>query len=249
MRVLLLSAIIAIASSFNVARAAMVYTSGHADIGVAFEDGGLHLHMHAEGPLGQFGTNDPIPPGEYDADSFVIGVPGPSLSRPAGDQWNFLSGSQGDQVWLLPQGSQADKPFLGIAAEEGFEGNGWTNPVQWSIDSITPIVGNPQAFSLYQTDEFGTPDVFASTLQSDTEWTQPVGGHDHYFYGFTEEGIYDFTITASVTNSANTTFTDTQTFRFAVGDSAIALAAVPEPSSAVLLGLCGVAGLVRRRRK
>ncbi len=72
----------------SVSRADLVYISGHADLGVGFELGNLHLHIHAEEPLTLFGGGT-VPAGEIDPADLIIGVPGPSIGRPAGAAGTF----------------------------------------------------------------------------------------------------------------------------------------------------------------
>ncbi len=64
------------------------------------------------------------------------------------------------------------------------------------------------------------------------------GGHDHFNYGFSEQGLWSVELTVSATHTTEGLLTDTETFTFQV---------IPEPSTA-LLGLFGALGLLRRRR-
>lgn len=233
------------------ARAAMVYVSGHADIGVGFEDGGLHLHLHAEQDLGLFGGGT-APAGEYEAGTLTIGVPGPSVPRPAGSQWNFLAPNENDLVWFLEQSDVGGKPFLGVGTEELLLADGWTTPLTWTLNSIDLVSGDASSFAVWQNPALGgAPEVFASTLEPTAEgnsWQQGAEGHEHFNMGFTGEGIYDVTLTITGMNDgsgaiAAGTYSDTASFRFATGT------AVPEPSSLVLLGLSSLAGAFYRRRR
>ncbi len=233
----------------TIARAEMIYISGHADLGVGFENNNLHLHLHAEGVLGLFGGGTTAA-GEYDPGDLIIGVPGPSISRPSGAQWNFLASSAGNPIWLLPQSSDPAKPFLGLGTEELLPANGWTTPLTWTFNSISTINGNSSQFSLWQNDAFGSPTVFASTLVptgTGNSWTQNPFSHDHFNIGFTQEGVYDVNFTITGTNATlNQSFNDTASFRFATGS---AISAVPEPSSMAFFGIA-TAGLTffRMRR-
>ncbi|GAB5405556.1 MAG: hypothetical protein Aurels2KO_37870 [Aureliella sp.] len=236
------------------ANAAVVYTSGHADIGVGFEDGGLHIHFHAEDEIGTFGGGS-LPAGEYDADALVIGVPGPSVERPAGSQWDFLAAAENDSIWFLPAQDNPNipKPFLGIATEELDAGDGWTTPLTWSFDSITTVSGDSSSLAIYNVDQFQNLDIKASSripTADGNDWEQGAGGHDHFNFGFTGEGLYEVTLSITGVNAGGNgiaagEYSDTATFRFATGS---AIAAVPEPSSALLLGLASAVCCLRRRR-
>ncbi|QDV23202.1 choice-of-anchor M domain-containing protein [Aureliella helgolandensis] len=231
---------------------AEIYISGHSDLGVGFEDGNLHLHSHNEDPVGLFGGGT-APAGEYDPGDLLIGVPNPSIARPTGSQWDFLSANAGDSVWFLPQSSNPQKPFLGFGTEELNASDGWSTPLTWTFNSITTFSGAPSEFALWQSDSLGNPVVFASTLAptgTDNSWTQNPLSHDHYNFGFTGEGIYDVSLSISGTNSgagsiAQGLYSDTASFRFVTGSE---ISAVPEPSSLLLAGFVAAGGLFHRRR-
>lgn len=253
---LLAMTLVVFSAGANACNTALVYTSGHSDIGVGFESNGLHLHIHAESSLGLFGGGT-LAAGEYDPGALVIGVPGPAEARPVGSQWDFLATTQNAPFWVLPQGSQNDKPFVGLGTEELLVADGWTTDLTWSFDSISLVSGDASSFALYQVDSNGVPDVSASTLiptNSGNTWAQSAEGHDHYNYGFTGEGIYEVTLSVMGTNAGGGTsgiamgdYSDTATFRFATG-SAIPIAAVPEPSGALFLGIAAAVCSLRRRR-
>lgn len=228
-----------------------IYIGGHADIGVAFETDHLHLHLHAEDVISLYGGGTAAA-GEYNPGDLEIGVPGPSVSRPAGATWNFLAPNADNAFWFLPQSTDPNKPFLGLGLEDLTDA-GWST-ITWQFNSITSVSGGPSAFSLFQTDVFGNPVVKSSSLSPTLDgnsWTQIAGGHDHYNWAFTSEGVYDVSFTVSGINGAGDAiadglYTDTATFRFVVGS---AITAVPEPSAFLLTGmsLAGL-GLWRRRR-
>ena len=231
---------------------AEIYIGGHADLGVGFEDGQLHLHLHAEDALMLYGGGSAAAC-EYEPGELMIGVPDPAIARPAGSAWNFLAANPGDPIWFLPQSSTSGKPFLGLGTEELTPAAGWTSPLTWRFNSILTISGDSSQFAVWQNDSFGNPQVFASTLLPTAEgnsWTQNPFSHDHFNLGFTGEGIYDVSFSIEGVNSGvgsipAGTYRDTASFRFVTGQ---AIAAVPEPSGLAVVSLAGLL-LVRRRQR
>lgn len=227
-----------------------IYIGGHADLGVGFDAGNLHLHIHAENDLQLFGGGTALA-GEYNPGDLDIGVPGPSINRPGAAVWSFLAPNAGDAVWFLPQSTDPNKPFLGIGTEDLTDA-GWTTPLTWQFNSISTVSGGASSFALWQNDLFGNPTVFASSIvPGGDSWTQSALGHDHFNFGFTAEGIYDVSFTITGTNSgidaiAAGVYSDTATFRFVVGIAIIT--AVPEPSGLMLVGIA-LGGLALRRRR
>lgn len=235
---------------------AAIYISGHADIAAHFDAGALHIGLHAENDLNLVGGGT-LPAGEYEASDIMIGVPGTGpfpgtgTPRPAGALWDFL-GSPGELVWVLPQNSAADRPFLGLGTEELLPADGWLTPLTWTINSISTVSGDIADIAVWQSDPFGGLNVVASTRTptgSGNSWTQNPLSHEHYNYGFNGEGIYDVTFGISGFNSTlSQTFNETATFRFVTG-SALNPSAVPEPTTALALASTLTAVTAWRHRK
>ncbi|MCC9600318.1 choice-of-anchor M domain-containing protein [Stieleria sp. JC731] len=218
---------------------AVEYSSGHADIGLAYEDDELHLHYH----FGSGAVIDGSPlvgEMEFDPADASVRVGSNAMVTTTGDV-PFLGTFAGDSVWLIPQSSSVGIPFLGIAAEE----------LDATFSSATMTMtsfSGPGQFALWQTGGIGGTNVYWQSnngLDVTDTLDVAIGGHDHYSYGFTAEGIYDVEISAVANLAAGGSVSDVGTFRFIVGD----VTAIPEPSSLASLGLIGMATVLRRRKR
>ncbi|QDV44492.1 hypothetical protein Enr13x_43580 [Stieleria neptunia] len=230
----------------NVSADVVEYSAGHSDIGLAYEDGELNLHFHFGGdtildgaPVGGVGGIEFNPSDAYvlvdDAAMYPGGAPGPI---------SFLGLNTGDPVWILPQSNTAGMPFLGIATEE------LEAPFTSASFEMTGFSG-PGQFALWQGGF--APSVFMQTSDGiiggpgDTLSLPSVGSHDHYNWGFTQQGVYDIELTATAYNGSlpGGFVSDTETFRFVVGN----VTAIPEPSSFAAIAFVTTGFLVRRRRR
>ena len=248
------------------ARAAIVeYTDGHADIGLGYEGPGeLFLHYHFEGAtVGGTRLND----AEFEPEAVATRVPdkqGVNFDS-VPPQFGFTGITpDGDPAtsdfWFLPQGNVSGVPFLGFATEE-LAASDWVGNLSFALTGVrfTPFgtgVAGQEVFSLWQNDPFGNPNVFMSTadgIDGTDSLSLATGQHDHFNFGFSEEGQYEIDLTASGTHVTDGFVQDFGTFKFAVGSAtpAFEVAAVPEPGSMALIGLaaCGLAGGAARRRR
>ena len=146
--------------------ASAVFTGGHADIGMAEEDG-LALHFHAEGATinGINGVE-----AEYEPDKIVISIP---------------DTAKNGSLWILPQSHEHKVPFLGIGTGEADSGKYENDTINFTLLSMTsaPTGGN---FSLWQTDAFNKEIIFMSTENgiNTTDTISLALGHSHYNWGF-----------------------------------------------------------------
>lgn len=223
---------------FSPLRAQLAYTSGHADIGIGFEDDELapHWHFHAGAVVGGVELPDEAEyePGEVAA----IVADSQKVARPAGAEWNFLGIPAGADLWYLPQVQESGVPFLGIGAEE-------LNGADWEGDLTITLLGltGPGDFALWASGVFGEPDVFMQTADgisgADVVLIE-AGGHRHFNWGFTAPGVYELQLQFQGTHETLGLLTENATFAFVVA---------PEPSVFLLLGAGGAALIFARRRR
>lgn len=229
-------------ASMTAGAQSFIYTEGHGDIGVAYVGGAFEPHWHLH--LGTVVNGSPLSEDtEYAPGEALAFVPSPSVNRPAGAQWDFLGTAAGNPLWMLPQSNQAGKPFLGIASEELVLS-------EWSSLTLSLVgVSGPSGgqFSLWQSDAFGSPVVKMASGDGITgadAMSMIPGGHDHYFYGFTQPGVYQVTLKWDGMHTGDGAVSATETFAFGV-------TVVPEPGEvgiAVAVGL-GVLAWYRNRRR
>lgn len=230
------------------------YSAGHGDIGLAFDVGSgeldLHYHFGTDAVLDGVSGNDV----EVNPSGAFVRVADSAMLAAQSFHSPILGVNAGDDIWVLPQSNTGPTgafalgvPFLGWATEE------LSNDFTSTTFEMTGFSG-PGDFAVFQFAGF-PPDIIMQTSDGviggpDDTWDFLVGGHDHANFGFTQAGVYDITLTATAFSDAlfgpGGSVSDTETFRFVVGD----LTAIPEPGSLAALACLGTVGmLVRRRRK
>lgn len=229
-KLLILSAI-SFSTSF-----AVVYTGGHADIGIAFEDGAFDLHIHADDATIDGVTVSDV---EYEADAVTIQVASSSVLTSSIDSVGLNSG---DTLYFLSQNNPGESlPFLGIATEE-LSSLDFPGGVTLSLGTVSgPTNGN---FALWETGNLGSITTHFSSLGDgftsiSNSLALDAGGHYHYTYGFSQLGTYNIELIATGT-TGGIEYSDAATYTFNV---------VPEPSTyALIFGLVAIGfSLVRRR--
>jgi surface-anchored protein len=164
----------------------VVLDKGHVDVvDVAYEDGGLHLHIHDE-------TVDPGV--ERDPKDVLLRVlPKARTTIPAGQAFSFL-GTAGDPVWILPQVQDQDLLFAGLSTEELQTG-------VFAGDQVTLKlcgVHGPGKVSAFTADAFGNPSVLFNSRDGLPDTTAlSVSGHQHANWSFTAAGTYRFVFSAT----------------------------------------------------
>ena len=175
-------AIVALAASFAspATLKADLWVGGHGDIGIGLVGNTLDLHLHFADAVDKGGGGS-IPAGEYGPGDHTIFVPGPTVDRPAGSQWDFL-GAPTDKIWFLPASNDPNKPYLGWATEElspaDFNGN--------ITVRLTSLVSSPadSNFSVWSLDPFGTPNSLMSTangISNADQFLLAPANHEHFF--------------------------------------------------------------------
>ncbi len=235
--------------SFSGSAFSAVYSAGHGDIGIAYEDEGngpeffLHYHLGATATVdGSLVGN--APDGlEFEPGDITTTIPSSTMMvLPNNAALNTGTGvAAGGAIWILPQAEQDGLPFLGIATEE-LAAADWTGNITFSMGAVTSPSGRGN-FSLWNADGFGDVTFFYSTnspgsTEDGNVLTLPTGTHAHFNYGFSEPGTWDVELTVAGTHVTDGALSSTRNFTFNV---------VPEPSSALLAALGGLA-LSRRRR-
>jgi surface-anchored protein len=170
-------------------------------------------------------------------------------NRPSDSAYAAIGNDVGDSTWILPESqskaSDQNAPWIGPAvnpdAFSEFEDIGDGDPeteIVWQLTNVDgpgdvalwtndPVTGDPD-FWMASSDGLDSSD--AIDLESDEA---------HNSWSFTEAGTYDLSWRWTGQHQNDDEVSESATFTFNV---------VPEPTSAALLGLGGLA-LMRRRRQ
>ncbi len=211
---------------------ATVISSGHVDIGIAYEDSAWDLHVHQE---------EPAPGAEYEPGEAVLLI-GEAAKVPGGVPNNPSStaffGVAGTPLWILPKSQNPALPFLGIGSEE-LDPADWVGNLTLTLDGVR----GPGDFFVWDTGSFGELQPKMSTRDGVSVLDRldvVAGSHGHYFMGFTAAGEYEIDFKAAGVHGVNgAVSSDAATYRFSV---------VPEPGASTLLVLGGGLLLLGRRR-
>ena len=207
--------------------------SGHADIGIGYEDGAFDLHDHQE---------IPEPGAEYEPGEAILQVgprgflPGGTPNTPAAVAF---FGPPGSLLWVLPKTEDPELLFLGFGTEE-LDPSEWTSNIALSLAGVE----GPGDVFVWDTGPFGE----LLPRMSSRDGIQPgdrlellPGSHSHFFVGFSAPGDYRVLFNASGTHATDGAVTsETAAYQFQV---------IPEPSPVALLGVGALAFAVLRRRQ
>lgn len=147
-----------------------------------------------------------------------------------GPEWDFLGVAPGEPLWTLPQASEIGKPFLGLATDN-LTAAQWSGPISFALEEV--VSGPPAGQVSYGlTDFFGQPSVnFASSDginivlggvddSADDDFSQNIGGHNHYTWWFSQPGVYQVRLGAYGTRVGIGEVHGTGVLTFLVGDAA-----------------------------
>lgn len=233
--------VLALAGTLGNLNAQAIYTSGHGDIGAAYDDVAKefepHWHLHS----GAVVDGSPLAAdGEY-APVDLNARGNATRTSPSGLS-SIIGVTDGTTIYAM--GSSAYQPNLGFGVEE-------LVPADWSTDITLTLSGwtlpsGTAKFALYTTNLAGTTvvdKVFSTFAPGATDFsnsfTMTPGDHVHFQWGFTELGTYTFDLTWSGTHVGDGAISTTESFTVQV---------VPEPSTFAMLGF-GLAGLLALRRR
>jgi surface-anchored protein len=204
-------------------------TSGHADIGIAYDAGSFDLHVHAE---------DPSPDGtEFSPPSGAVLVVGSAAQTTTPGVLSALA-PVGSSLWILPKTQNPSLLFLGIGSEELTPGD-WTGNLTLSLKSVS----GPGNFGLYDVGTFGDVQIKWNSADGITAGDSvPVvpGSHGHFNLTFTAPGDYTIGLEASGTHAVDGAVSSgTVNYSFTV---------VPEPEEYAALAAAGLLGVAVWRR-
>ena len=227
--ILIISKLLLVASlSFSHIIQAAVWTAGHGDLGIGYEDGELEPHWH-------LGEDDEVV--TLDGTAAPLGAEGEEFEAYEIIPVTFAQQSIGDtDYYVFPVNETPGVPFIGFGTEE-LEEEDWTGDISLSLaDSNGP--GN---FSLISIDSFGSTSTLMASGSGGTISLEPHS-HTHHIWAFSQAGLYSLTFQASGQHVSDGPVSASETFQFAVG-------VVPEPSTAgLLLGAAVLFLSVARRR-
>jgi putative ABC transporter-associated repeat protein len=183
-------------------------TAGHVDIGPKFTGGEWTLMVHDD-------SADPSVWRHLDKTVFQISDRA-MLPVPDDPAYAFI-GTPGKQVYVVPQVQNPDVPWVGWNTQDP--------EVMETIDAgvtlaLSGVDGPGELFVYLQAGNFGDADVLWDSTKNDAQdiWVD-VNTHTHANWVFTEPGVYLVQIEATADLVDGSTVTDTQTLRFAIGDT------------------------------
>ena len=187
----------------NAFAAAKAYTLGHGDIRPVYTNGTLHLIYN----LSVGAVVDGVEVGTFEERERGVDfaptelrtvIPNVPLERPEEDLWDFLGTTAGQPVWLIPEVSEPDRPWLGFSTESLTRSDWQDGLLQLELVSFSGPPGGH--FALFQNDGI-TNFVHFQTVDgvdtNDVYRTQGLTGpgfpaqiHAHANWTFSRPGSY-----------------------------------------------------------
>lgn len=168
-----------------------LWTTGHGDIGVAFEGGELEPHWHIEG-----GTVDGTvrPDEEFEAGDLRAVLNDPAIAtrqaNSAGRDWDPIGVAAGETFWRIPSGPVDGIPYLGFATEEGFVPADWATGITFRLTGLLAPTGGH--YSLYRFDTNTGDLVFDMAslggISAADAFEIPVATHSPFNLAFSQLG-------------------------------------------------------------
>lgn len=201
-------------------------TTGHADIGIAYDAGAFDLHVHD-------GETDT----EYSPPSGAVLVVGSAAQTTTPAALSAFA-PVGSSLWILPKTENPSLLFLGFGTEE-LTPSDWTGNLTLSLKSVS----GPGNFGLYDVGTFGDIQIkmnSADGISGGDSLSLVPGSHGHYNLTFTAPGDYTIGLEASGTHVLDGAVNSgTVNYSFTV---------VPEPEEYAALAAVGLVGFALWRR-
>lgn len=207
-----------------------LWTAGHGDLGIGYEDGELEPHWH----LGE--GNESV---TLDGVSAPLGLEGEEYEAiDIIPRTNLLQSIGGSSYYVFPATESPTVPFIGFGTEE-------LNPADWDGNLTLTLTGasGPGSFFLFHQDPVGG----LATLMDSSDGFSTADNiilapdsHTHYTWAFSQTGSYNLTFEVTGSHVSDDVEPANATYTISV---------VPEPSTAaLLLGAAAFALTVVRRR-
>jgi surface-anchored protein/uncharacterized repeat protein (TIGR01451 family) len=175
------------AASISPVAARTVFSQGHIDVDIGFEDGEIEMVLHDH-------DNDV----EYDPNSVLLHVKREAKTRvPSDPRFAFL-GRPGAPIWVLPQVEDPEVLFPSWATVEVPLGELQGDVVQLRLVSVA----GPGKYIVYAVDGLAAPTLQLKSDGGPKQMTLAAGGHTHSNWVFTAPGRYlvTFEATAKLTS-------------------------------------------------
>ena len=152
------------------------------------------------------------------------------INMPEGDTYSFIGETPGTPLWVIPQTQNPDVVWVGWNTQEPLVLEQLNKGMTLQLDGID----GPGALDVYlENGNLGAPQVIWSSKKPypQDSWIE-VNAHTHVNWVFHKEGVYKVKLTLKGTLKNGQEVSDTDTLRFAVGDSIDPRLALPEADEA-----------------